>query len=274
MRLRSLLYVPANRPRFVAKAASSGADAIILDLEDSVPEGEKDATREALAATVPAVRGSGTPVFVRVNGGARGREDVLSACRAGANGLVVPKVVSPDTVGAVAGWLALAGLGRQPDFLGCIALVETAASLPLAAEIAQSRHVLGLALGGEDLALDLGASPLPEVLRVPKLLVHYAAKGAGKLSFGMLQSVADYADLGKLSDAAAEARLHGFDGATCIHPSSVPVLNGAFDWLPAERDWAARVLTAAAGADGTFTVDGRMVDAPVLARARRILGEG
>lgn len=272
MRLRSLLYVPANRPRFVAKAPSSGADAIILDLEDSVPEAEKDAAREGLRDTVAAVRAGAAPVFVRINAGPRSRDDVLAACRAGADGLVVPKVTSPDTVGAVAGWLALEGVGQAQGFLGCLALVETAASLPLAAEIARSRHVLGLALGGEDLALDLGASPAPEVLRLPKLLVHYAAKGAGKLSFGLLQSIADFADLGTLQASASEARLHGFDGATCIHPSAVPVLNAAFDWTDAERDWARRALAAAEGGGGSFTVDGRMVDAPVLARARRIAG--
>lgn len=272
MRLRSLLYVPANKPRFIAKAPSSGADAIVLDLEDSVPEGEKDAARDALAGTVAAVRGEGGLVFVRINAGPRSQGDALAACGAGADGLLIPKVASPDTVDAIAGWLALAGLGNAPRFLGSIALIETAASLPVAAEIARSRHVIGLALGGEDLATDLGASPVPEVLRLPKLLVHYAAKGAGKLSFGLLQSVADYADLESLSAAAAEARLHGFDGATCIHPSAVPVLNRGFDWTPAERDWAARVLAAAETGDGAFTVDGRMVDAPVIARARRIVG--
>lgn len=272
MRLRSLLYVPANKPRFIARAASSGTDAIILDLEDSVPEAEKDAARESLAGAVPAVRENGALVFVRINAGGRSQDDALAACRAGADGLFVPKVSSPDVVDAVAGWLALAGLGRAPGFLGCIALVETAASLPLAAEIARSRHVLGLALGGEDLAADLGASPVPEVLRLPKLLVHYAAKGAGKLSLGLLQSVADYADLDRLSAAAAEARMHGFDGATCIHPSAVPVLNRGFDWTPAERDWATRVVAAAEAGEGAFTVDGRMVDAPVIARARRMLG--
>ncbi|MCZ8096671.1 MAG: CoA ester lyase [Burkholderiales bacterium] len=272
MRLRSLLYVPAHRPRFVAKAPSSGADAIILDLEDSVPEAEKDAARDGLGGIVAAVRAHGASVFVRINAGARSREDALTACRAGADGLLVPKVASTDTVETVAGWLALEGLGKEDRFLGCIALFETVASLPLAVEIARSRHVLGLALGGEDLALDLGASPVPDVLRLPKLLVHFAAKGAGKLSFGLLQSVADYADIERLSAAAAEARMHGFDGATCIHPSAVPVLNEAFDWTPAERDWAARVVAASAGASGPFTVDGRMVDAPVLARARTILG--
>jgi citrate lyase subunit beta/citryl-CoA lyase len=102
--------------------------------------------------------------------------------------------------------------------------------------------------------------------------VHYAAKAEGKLSFGLLQSIADYSDLEALAAAAREAKAHGFDGATCIHPSAVPILNDAFSPTEAERDWATRVLATAEGSDAAFALDGRMVDAPVLARARRILG--
>jgi citrate lyase subunit beta/citryl-CoA lyase len=119
-------------------------------------------------------------------------------------------------------------------------------------------------------ATALGAEPTPEVLRVPKLLVHYAAKAEGKLSLGLLRSVADYNDLDAIAAAGREARMHGFDGATCVHPSVVPVLNEAFSPGAEEIGWAERVL--AAGSEGAFVVDGRMVDAPVIARARRILG--
>ncbi|MGN6490042.1 MAG: HpcH/HpaI aldolase/citrate lyase family protein, partial [Devosia sp.] len=83
--------------------------------------------------------------------------------------------------------------------------------------------------------------------------------------------IADYSDLEALAAAAREAKAHGFDGATCIHPSAVPILNDAFSPTEAERDWATRVLATAEGSDAAFALDGRMVDAPVLARARRIL---
>jgi citrate lyase subunit beta/citryl-CoA lyase len=132
---------------------------------------------------------------------------------------------------------------------------------------------MGLLVGSEDLATSLGATPVPDVLRPPKLMAHYAARAEGKLSFGLLRSVADYADLAALEAAAREARQHGFDGATCVHPSAVPILNAAFAPTPEEIAWAGRVLAAAQTQRGAFVVDGRMVDAPVIARARAMLGK-
>ena len=122
-------------------------------------------------------------------------------------------------------------------------------------------------------ATELGATPTPEVLRTPKLLVHYAAKAEGKLSFGLLRSVADYADLPAIEAAGREAREHGFDGATCVHPSVVPILNAAFAPDDAEIAWAERVVAASKSGAGGFTVDGRMVDRPVLLKAQAILRE-
>jgi citrate lyase subunit beta/citryl-CoA lyase len=130
---------------------------------------------------------------------------------------------------------------------------------------------MALSFGAEDFTALTGGTPTPEVLRHPKLMVHYAAKAEGKLSLGLLQSIADYADLGALAAAVREAKAHGFDGATCIHPSGVPVLNDCFTASEAERDWAMRVVAAAATSDAAFELDGRMVDAPVVARARRLL---
>ena len=111
------------------------------------------------------------------------------------------------------------------------------------------------------------------MLRLPKLLAHYAAKAERKLSLGLLRSVADYADLAAIEEAAREARMHGFDGATCVHPAIVPILNAAFAPTPDEIAWAGRVVAAAQTQSGAFSVDGRMVDAPVIARARSILAE-
>jgi len=101
--------------------------------------------------------------------------------------------------------------------------------------------------------------------------VHYAAKAAGLLSLGLLRSVADYTDLEGVKAAVAEARAHGFDGATCVHPAVVPLLNAGFSPSAEEVDWAERVVARAAGGEGAFELDGRMVDAPVIARARNIL---
>src|SRR5690606_29961599 len=114
--MRSLLYVPAQSERFIAKAHERGADAIILDLEDAVPEASKDAAREGLADAVAAVRRNGARVLVRVNAGERQREDALAACRAGADGLSVPKARSAEEFAALADVLAPeeAKAGRAP----------------------------------------------------------------------------------------------------------------------------------------------------------------
>jgi citrate lyase subunit beta/citryl-CoA lyase len=251
-----MLYVPAHSERFLAKAHERGADAIILDLEDAVPEADKDAARNGLAAAAKAVSRNGAKVFVRINAGERRRDDAAAAAQASATGLV----------------LAKAELGELGDFaLPVIAMLESPGAVLDARDYAKHAAVMGLLVGSEDLATALGATPTPEVLRTPKLLVHYAAKAEGKLSLGLLRSVADYADLPAIKAAGREARAHGFDGATCVHPSVVPVLNDAFSPDEAEIAWAERVVAASKSGAGAFAVDGRMVDAPVIARARRIL---
>jgi citrate lyase subunit beta/citryl-CoA lyase len=138
--------------------------------------------------------------------------------------------------------------------------------------------VLGLICGGEDLATAMGAEPTPQTLHMPKLLVHLAAKAAHVLSFGLLRSIADYQDADGVAQAAREARSHGFDGATCVHPSVVPLLNGAFAPDARDRDRARRLIAAfdaaSAAGHGAFAFEGAMVDAPVVARARLLLGAG
>lgn len=256
MMLRSLLYVPAHSERFVGKAHERGADAIILDLEDSVPEPDKDRARLGLSESVRSVGRNGARVFVRVNGGERRRADAEAALKSGAEAIVLAKAKGGELDGFA---------------LPLIAMLEDVAAVLDARAYARHAAVMGVLVGGEDLATSLGATPAPEVLRVPKLLAHYAAKAEGKLSFGLLRTIADYADLAALEAAAREARQHGFDGATCIHPSAVPILNKAFAPTDDEIAWAERVLAAARSRAGAFVVDGRMVDAPVIARARAIL---
>ncbi|MEQ8447105.1 MAG: aldolase/citrate lyase family protein [Pelagibacterium sp.] len=261
MRLRSLLYVPADNERFIARAHERGADAIILDLEDSVRPEHRDAARKTLAAAIRSAGQSGARVFVRINA-ETAREDAGAAM--GANGLYVPK----------ASRASIDALATEVPNLPLIALIEDPLALLDVAAIAAHPAVAGLAAGGEDLATALGAAPDPDVLRTPKLLIHYAAKAHGKLSLGLFRSIADYTDLPAIEEAAKDARRHGFDGASCVHPSAVPILNTAFAPTPEEIDWANRVLAAAeANQAGAFTIDGRMIDAPIVARARSILSQ-
>lgn len=271
MKLRSLLYVPAHSERFIAKAHERGADAIILDLEDAVPEVEKTTARERLATAVASVTRNGAAAFVRINAGPRQRDDAVAAVRAGAHGLFIPKAGNPAALESLAGTLRAeeAKLGRAATPF--VAMIEDPAAMLDARAIARVQRVMALSFGAEDFTAITGGTPTPDVLRHPKLMVHYAAKAEGKLSLGLLQSIADYSDLEALAAAAREAKAHGFDGATCIHPSAVSILNDAFAPSQIERDWATRVVAAAETSDAAFQLDGRMVDAPVVARARRIL---
>ncbi len=267
MTFRSLLYVPAHAERFIAKAHERGADAIILDLEDAVPAAEKDRARAGLAETIATVGQNGARVFVRINNEPELlKKDAEAACLAGAYGLYLPKSREARAISDLSAYLTpIERQARRPE-MPFVALIEDAGAVLDARVMARAPR---------DLALSMGAQPTPEVLRYPKLLVHYAAKAEGLLSFGMLRSIADYADLEAIRVAAEEAKAFGFDGASCVHPSAVPVLNAGFSPSADEIAWARRVVDAAREAEarglGAFALDGRMIDAPAVARARRTL---
>lgn len=276
MMIRSLLYVPASSERFVAKAHERGAHAVILDLEDGVAPAEKDKARVALAAAVPAVGRNGAKVFVRINATAeRLSGDAEAACRAGAFGLFVPKAQTAQRLAELVSLLARveSECGRGPTVL--VPLLEDPGAVLDARTIVGAPRVFALICGTEDLATALGGEPTPDVLRLPKLLVHMAAKAAGVRSFGMLRSVADYADTEAIARAAREARGFGFDGATCVHPGVVAVLNQAFAPTAEEVARAERMINAAkeafAAGLGAFVFEGKMVDEPIIARARALI---
>jgi len=272
--IRSLLYVPASSEKFLAHAHERGADALILDLEDAVAPHEKLAARARLRDAVPSVGRNGAKVFVRINAGELALDDAQAACRAGAFGLFVPKVRSPADLTPIDAHLSrVERAGKRPVL---VAMLEDPGAVLDAREIAAaSARLFALVTGSEDLATAMGAEPTPEVLRMPKLVVHLAAKAAGLFSFGLLRSVADFRDVDGVTRAAREARRFGFDGATCVHPSLVPILNAAFA-ATAEEIARAHALVAAyaaaqAAGQGAFVFEGKMVDAPVVARARALL---
>lgn len=278
MMIRSFLYVPGSNERFIAKAHTRGADAIIIDLEDAVVEGEKTHARDALPKTVRRVGQAGAHVFVRVNH----REDRLTvdaeaACRAGACGILIPKVSERATLESLDGVLRPheAQLGRAPVVF--MPLIEDARGVLAAQAIAAGPRVMGLGLGAEDLATSMGARPTPEVLRLPKILVHLAAKAEGKRSFGLFRSVADYRDVEAIKAAIQEARMFGFDGATCIHPTIVGLLNAGFSATQEELQRALRLIWQAESKQhdgvGAFMFEGEFVDAPIVERARAILAQ-
>lgn len=239
---RSMLYVPANVPRFVAKAPGCGADAVILDLEDSVPAERKEEARAALATAVALVRAGGPEVLVRVN---RPLEtavpDILAARAAGAQGILLTKVLGPDHVVLAAELLAGSGMWIVP-------MIETAAALAQAHAIARAHPTIaGMLIGAEDLAAECGAASDDELMVLAKRQMLLACVAARATRSGSLKS------------------------------ATVPVLNEGYSPSVAEVDLARRQLRAAEAAAqegrGSFTVDGRMVDEPILIRARRVLAQ-
>ena len=280
MLIRSLLYVPASSERFIAKAHEREADAIILDLEDAVVPAQKSAARARLATAVPSVGQRGAAVFVRINAEEElWRLDAEAAARAGAFGLLVPKSRDAEMLQDLAAVLEKLERSTGRSQVALVPMIEDAGAVLDARTIASATpRVLGLVAGGEDLATALDAEPTPQVLYLPKLLVHLAAKAVGVRSFGLVRTVADYGDLAAVEQSAREARALGFDGASCVYPSVGPILNRAFSPSGEALDRASRLIAAAeeakARGEGAFAFEGKMVDEPVVKRARALLERG
>ena len=276
---RSLLYVPATRDSFVAKAHTRGADAIILDLEDAIASSEKPAARAALARAVPMVRQSGAEVCVRINRPLRlALPDIDAAVAAGADVLVLTKLMGPDHVRLLAELTgeAEAAHGVPVGRTRFIGLVETAAALPTMEAIARAdERLVALGAGGEDLATDLGMEPTPDALYVPKMLAVIAARATGVLPLGFVGTVAGISDPDGYRAMLQRSRALGFACASCVHPSQVPIVNEEYGARPEQLDRARRMVAAfeqaLAQGIGAVSFEGDMIDEPVVERARRLL---
>ncbi|MFC0406859.1 HpcH/HpaI aldolase/citrate lyase family protein [Roseomonas elaeocarpi] len=279
-----MLYVPANVARFVNKAAATGADAVILDLEDSVPLANKAEARDALAGAVATCRAGADrmAVLARVNRPLRlAVPDLVAAVAAGVDGVLLTKVHGPEHVALVAELLDELEAERPPGTprrapTALVPVVETPrAALRLEAIAAASPRIVGMLVGAEDLAAECGSTADDPLMVGVKRQMVLAAAAAGIAPLGTLGSVADFRDPEAVRSVAEQARRSGFTGASCIHPALVPVLNAAFSPGEAELALARRQLAAAEEAAregrGSFTVDGRMVDEPILRRARRLV---
>ena len=276
---RSLLYVPANVSRFIDGAHKRGADAIILDLEDSVPLAERPAARRDLMATAENVARGGADVVVRINRPFRETmRDLEAVISPRVAALAVTKVDSADHVRLIAevvGELE-AERGMVVGTTQFIAMIETADAWFRMPEIAKaSPRIAALTLGGEDFALSVGMLPNAEGLFMPKQQLAIAARAAGVLPLGFIGTVADYQDLDAFRQTVRRSRRLGFRGASVIHPAQVPILNEEFG--PSDEEVAsARKIVAAyeeavAAGRGSIAVDGKMVDVPVVLRAQETL---
>lgn len=256
---RSLLFVPASRPRMVTKAAALPADLILLDLEDAVPAGEKDAARGALGD----IGGSfaGRAFAVRVNGvdTADFEHDLTAVSGSAASHIVVPKVESPQAVARAA-----------RSGLPVLAMIETPAAILDIAAIAASPGLCGLIVGTNDLAVALripsgaGRAGLATALQ----MVVLAARAHGLWAFdGVFNALTDPAGL---ESECRAGRDMGFDGKTLIHPDQIAIANAVFAPSDAELDDARALIAAAAGGAERFR--DRMIEDMHVAAAQVLLG--
>ncbi len=270
---RSFLFVPANRPERFAKALASGADAVIIDLEDAVAPADKPAARgqltDGFAQLNPADRAR---LVVRLNAlGTPFHDDDLIVLRQlagdGLGGVMVPKA---ETVG---------GLRRVADAIGpacgLVPLIESVAGLDAADALASAPQVLRLAFGNLDFQADLGLACGPdEAELVPVRLAVVLASRRAMLPAPVDGVTPGTQDTHQLQLDAARAHRGGFGGKLCIHPMQVAGVNAAFSPSAAQLEWAQRVLAAfEAAGGGVFSLDGRMVDAPVVRLAQCTLAQ-
>jgi citrate lyase subunit beta / citryl-CoA lyase len=278
-RWRSLLFVPVHVPRFVETAHERGADGVILDLEDSVPQDRKGEARQQLPECVAKVGRKGASVLVRVNHGLRAlAADLDAAVMAGVDALVLPKTDSAEWVIEIAN--AVSELERERNLpLGGIrflAQIETPGALQRLAAIASAHpRMVAMALGPEDFSAAVGGTPEFDLLLTPNLSVLFAARAAGLLPLGFIGSIGEFSDTYKLREAAVRARRLGFAGALAIHPTQVAIFNEAFSPSPQELEWASKVVAAendaAARGLSAFSLNGKMIDPPIVRRAHEIL---
>ncbi len=275
--MRSKLFVPGSRPELFDKALASAADALSFDLEDAVAEPRKAEARAAVAAWLRSAP-PGKTMIVRVNalGTPHFQADLRAVVGTGLDVLNLPMVASGADVLACVALLqqaeAACGLTTPTRIL---ANIETPRALRLAAEIATAHpRVAGLQIGYGDLLEPAGIDRADEAaLAHVRLAVRLAASEAGIPAFdGALAAVADPDRCRREAEAA---RRQGLAGKSCIHPTQVAIVNAAFMPPPDAVAHARRVLAAAAAAHttatGAFTVDGQMVDAPFIARARALV---
>jgi len=290
MAMHSWLFVPGDSEKKLGKAAATGADVIIVDLEDSVAPANKPRARELardwLAAHRNQVAERKFGRWVRINAldSRMWRDDLVAVLPGAPDGIMLPKSAGPESVQALGAELyeLEQRSGLATGSVKILPLVsETAAaaiSIPAYASAPLPR-LAGLTWGGEDLSAAIGASRKydkdgrwTDAFRFVRAQTLLTAHARGVIAIDTLH--ADFADTKGLKRIAEEARADGFTGMLAIHPAQVPVINEAFTPTEAELEEARAIVAAFAGSPdaGTLQIDRRMIDRPHLTLARRMLG--
>lgn len=262
---RTYLFVPATRPDRFGKALASGADVVVLDLEDAVAANDKAAARRTVAdwfaGAAPAERAR---IVVRINdaGSAWFPDDLLALRQAGATGVLLPKAESAQQIAAVKSALPAAQV---------LALIESARGVVQVDAVAASgvaRLVFGTLDFALDLDLDIATDPSGLAYAASRIALASRVAGLPAPVAGITPQLDDPVRL--LADLEL-ARRHGFGAKLCIHPSQVKAIHSALQPSAQAIDWARRVLAADAASPGAARLDGRMVDRPVVLQAQRTL---
>ncbi|HUA54430.1 MAG TPA: CoA ester lyase [Candidatus Sulfotelmatobacter sp.] len=276
---RSMLFVPVIVEKFVDAAHRRGADAIILDLEDSVPESQKPRARELIQDAAAKVSRGGADVTVRINRPWRQTlRDLEAAVSPGVRALLCPKIASADHVKMIAEVVSdlEAERGMTVGSTCLVPMIETADAFFHIHEIARADpRIVAINLGAEDFALSVGMLPEAEGLFYPKQHLIIAARAAGVMPLGFIGTVADFKDLDAFRATIRRSRRLGFMGASVIHPSQIQILNEEFRPTAEEVDLARRIVAAydksTAEGVGAIVLDGKMIDVPIVVRAQQTL---
>lgn len=279
---RSWMFVPGHRQRMLDKALGlRNVDALMFDIEDGVPQAEKQAAREQIGRTLAQAAGASGPArFVRINavGGDQMRRDLEHVIRAGTDGLVLPKVETPDQVRLVDGILRERepAAALPPGGVALLAAIESPRGLRAAYEIAAaSSRVIGLMFGAEDLGKELGL-PLRREGEARDMVFHRSMLAVAAVAANV-QAVdgvwTDLQDSEGLRRYAIQSRRLGFSGMSAIHPGQIDTINGIFSPTEDEVAYCRQVIeafeTAVARGDGSIAFGGQLIDLPIVERARR-----
>ncbi len=277
--LRSMLFVPGDQDRMLRKAPTLPADALILDLEDGVAPKDKALARSRIPQVLEGGFPEGLRVFIRPNNLATGmlEDDLLATVHPRLDGVVVPKIRSPHELQVVDRVLATLeeARGIPPNHVALAVLIETPQAVLHAEDlVARSDRVVALLFGAEDLAAEMSLSrtSAAAALAYPRAHTALTAHATGCVAIDLVFTAID--DTEGLTRECREGKALGYTGKQVIHPSQLGPVNAAFAPDPSQIAWARRIVEAYRSAPrGALVVEGKMVDAPVVAQAERILAD-
>ena len=276
---RSLMYVPVNVDKYVDKAHTRGADVIQLDLEDSVPPSEKERARTLVEKAAARVKRGGADVIVRINRPlSMTVRDLEQSICPDVNGIAVTKVDSASHVKLLDELVSELEekRGMTVGHTKFVTMIETPSAFARIDEIPlAANRVVAMNIGGEDFALECDMQPDDDVLLHSKQRMIIAARAAGVMPLGFIGTIAGFGDWEKFRQMVRRSRRFGFDGAGCIHPGQVTIVNEEYSPSAEEVAYAKKIIEmdrqAASSGRGSFALDGKMIDIPIIVRAQKLL---